>query len=238
MRIFLTLLCVPLLKRFNGRRPLPIRVIFCGTPRTLYVRDGADIAVMCEVFAGDEYATHLAHEPRSIVDIGGHAGYASVYFATVFPKATIRVYEPDPGNFAVLEMNTSDIPAITARQAAVSGTSGTATFYAGTSSISSSLLARDDSRKIVVNAVTLDEILSDQPADLIKFDVEGAEYDLFAASHLRASCARYIGEMHYDLIGHTREEFFTLFPGFEQKERMLGETRSIVDLHMPSRSGA
>jgi FkbM family methyltransferase len=186
---------------------------------------------MCEVFAEDEYATRLDQTPRSIVDIGGHAGYASVYFATVFPKAAIRVYEPDPGNFSVLQMNTRDISAITARQAAVSGTSGTATFYAGTSSISSSLLPRDDSRKIVVNAVTLDEILSEQPADLIKFDVEGAEYDLFAASHLRASCADYIGEMHYDLIGHTRREFLDIFAGFLVKERMLTESRSIVELN-------
>jgi hypothetical protein len=89
MRIFFTLLCVPLLKRLNGRRPMPIRVIFCGTPRTLYVRDGADIAVMCEVFAEDEYATRLDQTPRSIVDIGGHARVLDPHRVCVPPSTEV-----------------------------------------------------------------------------------------------------------------------------------------------------
>ena len=233
-RLFTLLILVLLQKRLLGRRPMLVHATFRGVARRIYVRDGADISVIREIFVDEEYALTQHASPSEIVDIGGHIGFASLYFSIMYPRATIRVYEPDPENFAVLQMNTRDVPVITAYRAAVSKESGSVRFFAGTSSISSSLLKRADSREISVEAVTLDEILSAQPADLIKFDVEGAEYDLFAASRLRTSCPHYIGEMHYDLIGHPRSEFLAFFPAYICDERSIGKLRSIVELRVMS----
>jgi FkbM family methyltransferase len=194
------------------------------------VRDAADIAILREIFVDNEYATSEELRAHHIVDIGGHAGFASVYFALRFPDAEIRTFEPDPENFALLKMNTAKFTRIAARQAAVTARGGATAFFVNESSISSSLERRDGGREIAVSSFSLDEILTEGPADLIKFDVEGAEYDIFSATEKVSACAAYVGELHYDLIGHTKQEFLALFPGYELLERQIGKQRSIVHL--------
>jgi hypothetical protein len=81
-----------------------------------------------------------------------------------------------------------------------------------------------------VETVALDDILSRQPTDLVKFDIEGIEYELFASSKLAVAIPFYVGEMHYDLIGHTSAEFLSFFPGYTAQERRIAPQRTILTL--------
>lgn len=229
--MFFAALCgAPLKRRFaSAAGPTRLHASFGGRRFPLFIRDGADIAVLREVFVEHEYAFDLHDTPESIIDIGGHAGFASIFLSLSFPEASIRTYEPDPSNFAMLLRNTEWFPKIRTHRAAVSDMNGTADFYAGSSSISSSLSSRPETTKLSVETVTLDALLS-EPADLIKFDVEGAEYRMFAASALRNTCPAYIGEVHYDLMGCGRETFASLFGDYEQEETPLSPSRSLMRL--------
>jgi FkbM family methyltransferase len=228
--LFLALMSVPIRKRIWGTRPIPLRINFRETNLPIFVRDAADIAIVREIFVEHEYDISFETPPREIVDIGGHAGYASLFFALTFPAAQIRVFEPDSKNYALLTLNTCSIERIHAYHAVVADAPGPHTFFVNDSSISSSLTERSGARAVSVEGVTLDQILAERPADLVKFDVEGAEHSIFAASSHRAECPTYVGEMHYDLFPQTREEFLALFPAHQMQERSIGSQRSIIEL--------
>lgn len=230
MCVFYTIVSIPIRKKIFGTRPIPARITFHNKSLRVYLRDAADISILKEVFVENEYAVPGITPPTNIVDIGGHAGFASIYFSLMFPNASIRTFEPDPANYTLLLLNTKGFPNIFARQAAGAGTSGTLKFYSSESSISSSLIPRAHSTEITVAALSLDDILAEQPADLVKFDIEGSEYDLFASAQNIATCATYIGEMHYDLIAHSREEFLKPFTKYTVTERNIGKQRTIIQL--------
>ena len=66
--------------------------------------------------------------------------------------------------------------------------------------------------------------------DVLKFDIEGEEFDLFQ-SFSRMHVIRYlIGEFHQDLCHRTLEEFLTLLPTFEPVRVDHGKKRSFVIL--------
>jgi FkbM family methyltransferase len=190
------------------------------------LRDAADIAALHEVFVDKEYNFN-GDSLKTIIDIGGHIGTATLFFASKYPQAHITVYEPEPGNFAVLEKNMDLIKNVSCINAAVSDTEGTIDFYASQSSIASSIYERKNSKKIQVRSILLDSILKD-PVDIVKFDIEGAEYRMFSSSERRQTPRIFIGELHYDLMGADLETFLTLFRGYRSTIRPISASRSIA----------
>lgn len=229
--LWIHLLSVPLRKKLYGRKPIKLTFFFNGTSFVFLIRDGADIAVLREIFVDREYALRTGPAPRTIVDIGGHIGCAAAFFACTYPNASITVYEADPDNVALLKENMRQFPQVTSVGAAVAGAPGEVTLFRhAQSSISSSLKSRGEKGVgIQVPAVSLDDVLR-TAVDLLKFDIEGAEYDLFAASTRVPQCPLYIGEVHYDLMNKSREDFVSLFPGYSHEERPVGNQRSIMTL--------
>ncbi len=226
--LFLSFLWVPVRKKLFGRRTMNLRLVFNGINFSFSIRDAADIAVLEEVFVGCEYALALPREPRRIIDIGSHIGASVAYFASIYPAAIIVAYEPDPENFALLKKNTAAFVNVTAVHAAIADTAGEAVLYKNVSSISSSLSEREGTIALVrVPSLTLDIVLA-KGADLVKFDVEGAEDRIFThASQLKLSPV-YLGEIHYDLISSSRKEFLSVFTDFSLNERPLKPSRSIL----------
>lgn len=232
-RLTFDLLALMARKKLFGRKPVRMSITLAHVRRKIYLRDMADIAVFKEVFVAREYVTPLTSVPRTIVDIGAHIGAASLFFSAEYPDAAITAYEPDPDNYALLVQNTKGLP-ITCVQAAVSDTAGRAALYKGESSIGSSLRRRDDrERKILVPCVALPDVLESRP-DIVKFDVEGEEYRMFS-NVKEIPVEALVGEVHYDLMEATREEFTALFPDFRMEELRISKNRSIVYLHRTER---
>ena len=66
-------------------------------------------------------------------------------------------------------------------------------------------------------------------ADLIKFDIEGAEWEVFEGTPLQ-NISSLIGEYHEDLTGKPVQEFVNLFVGFKSKVNMVSRDRYIVQM--------
>lgn len=140
----------------------------------------------------------LKEPPCVILDLGAHNGIATIQFVAYFPEAFIHCYEPDPGNFKVLKLNTSDLPQVKIHGEAVGPKSGEATLYVnlfrrGASSLKPRKVAR---MAIACRVRSLDDILkSIRGVDMIKFDIEGVEREVFAYSKLVHGVKHIVGEI-------------------------------------------
>jgi FkbM family methyltransferase len=95
--------------------------------RPIWVRTGtSDVATFSEVFMAGQYDLPVDDlAPAHILDLGANVGYASVCFASRWPKARILALEPSSQNFALLQRNLAPWPSVTALQGAVWSHAGT-----------------------------------------------------------------------------------------------------------------
>lgn len=118
------------------------------------------------------------------VDVGANVGYFSVIAAPlVGPQGSVHSFEADPVCFARLQQNVSPYPWACILQAAVGDQPGESVFFRSNDPQESGwgtiLSCEEERERISVPAVTLDGVLTNrklQRLDLIKLDVEGAEY--------------------------------------------------------------
>jgi FkbM family methyltransferase len=135
---------------------------------------------------------------RCFVDVGANLGYYSCLARAFMPEGEVHAFEMDRDNHALLEhnlsLNPSKVEAV-ANQVAVTDEPGEVTYdhLAGVSSPVLSIYRHPDeilnaygltgnepTISVTVPAVTLDDYFADRSLrpDVIKIDVEGAEYDV------------------------------------------------------------
>jgi FkbM family methyltransferase len=142
----------------------------------------------------------LIHEALSVVsvayDIGAHAGFWSLVFASLCPAGQIFAFEPDPANRARLEVNAAQLPNICVLPCAVSDRAGTVRFEQG-SSTSHAI----ENGGIEVRTIALDSCELPTPG-FIKMDIEG--HGALALAGAKATIAR----GHPTILAeiHNREE--------------------------------
>jgi FkbM family methyltransferase len=144
-----------------------------------------DYHVFHRIFARDEYQVD-ALAPGSldtVIDLGGHIGSFAVRAAPLARR--VLTFEPHPDNFKFLKQNTETYANVTARCMAVAGKRGTATLHVSDIPAAHSLYRPKAAQAIVgtaqVETITLADILLENQVDccdLLKIDVEGAEYDI------------------------------------------------------------
>lgn len=162
--------------------------------------------IVNEVFDQHSYYFETQNPNPRIIDIGAHIGVATHYFAHTHPGATIIAVEPHPVSFSMLQENCewnrlSDKANITFIQAAIvpnhilnqdfqqnseKGSSQTTLYTDQTGEWLSSTsiqnggwnAEQEDMTEIIVPALTLAELIDNQPVQLLKMDIEGAEWDV------------------------------------------------------------
>jgi FkbM family methyltransferase len=133
--------------------------------------------------------------------LGAHIGLATLRFKASFPHAIIHCYEPDPENFKLLEKNTKDLLGVILHQEAVGPKDTTSTLYVPIGRHSASSLFRPPENiafhEVRCKVKSLDRILVDidSPVDLVKFDIEGIEYEVFSASKRVQEVPWIVGEL-------------------------------------------
>lgn len=169
------------------------------------VPDYAGLQVLDEVFGQDEYAVKVDARPRGIVDIGGHVGVSTLYFKRRWPDATVTTVEPSPTLFRMLQHNLAPLDGVHPVNAGLAGASGALAFTASDASWTGQTAL---SAEGLIPAVTLDDLLQDE-VDLLKIDVEGAEFEALPSATKLANAVVIVGEIH-------------ALPGSPDSERILG----------------
>lgn len=185
--------------RLRPRTPATVNIRF--GPRTFPVRlqSRTELSLLHEIGVLQEYAPADEIEARVIVDLGAHIGLATLRLLATHPDARVVAVEADPVLVERLRENVAGLP-VTVVHAAICGESGTRPFYrSDTSSLASSLDPTVASQSSIrVPALSLDDLLDSQEieeVDLLKLDVEGAEWELFedgVPSRIRSI----VGEIH------------------------------------------
>jgi FkbM family methyltransferase len=181
-------------------------------PVLVYVRDnGVGTTTVAEFFSPDSeiMSTKLpALHPKVIYDLGANVGVSSLFFASLYPQATIYGFEPLPENFEVCLLNYRGIR--NSSQVfpwAVGSKSGLATFDCKNDSRGGRLKSTHQDpnlqtiAQIQVKIVSIVDLIGKEglpPPDLLKIDVEGAEYDVLVGL---ADYADSVGSIYLETHG-------------------------------------
>jgi FkbM family methyltransferase len=170
-----------------------------------------DINDAVVVLSGKEYPPELLGLANkgadlTVLDCGGHIGTFTMYLKSLYPQAKVLVMEPVPDNLALLQQNIgrNNLTDVTIIPFALYGQSGT--FYidlAGKQFDAVHVTAEKPTHDqfVTIEAKALDEVLAEngtEKIDLMKLDIEGAEYHIFAhsLSALATRVGRIIMEFH------------------------------------------
>jgi FkbM family methyltransferase len=156
-----------------------------------------ELHALTEIFVERCYDTPR-QEATTILDLGANIGIASLWMHTEFPQAIIHSYEPDPEVFKVLKKNMDRILSAKAYNVAVADHIGTLEFYSSERSFSSSIYSVPSSKKIKVATTTIDQAVLHigGAVDILKIDIEGAEFSAFEVANNLRNVSYIIGEIH------------------------------------------
>lgn len=197
--------------------------------------DGARFPIY-EIFADDAYRLEwmCADLPKDlrVLDIGGQIGCFSLAVARRGKDVRVHTYEASPVSASYVQRNVSGNgldDQVTVYAEALSGHAGTFTFVdSGTASGHNGLTAPEGlGTEVTVECNTFDEAVRrlDGRVDLVKIDVEGAEYDILLKSDPAswATVQRMVMEYH-PLEGHHLDELtdFLARVGLHEAEHIRG----------------
>ena len=197
----------------------------------LQVGSFGDYTTLEEIFLERVYEIPDNFKPRAIVDLGSNIGIGIAYFALRHPQARIWAYEPDPNNWQRLQINVNRLQQVQFAKVAVAAKTGTAQLstdrHRGTSS---GLVQEVNAQSVTVETQSLDRILENiglPQIDLVKFDIEGAEYEVFESFTRWERVRAFSGELHELEVPGAPERLCALFKnqGYKvdtQKDRVTG----------------
>lgn len=194
--------------RLTSGRPGMVVHQLRGGPRLTVDAGPTDLRIINEIWIGHCYEGHSQIVPRNgwtVVDLGAHKGIYAARVLHLAPEAHVHCYEPDPHNYACLVRN---VPSAHHHQVAVGSTPGTRTLQQVPSNrgLGSTVEGRLQSRgtptvPVEVPQVSLAQVMEHVgTVDLLKVDVEGAEYDIVLSSEAAAFARVARVVMEYDAI--------------------------------------
>ena len=155
--------------------------------RDVLIRLGtSDLNCLKKVFLTMEYSMPFKISPKVIVDAGANIGMATLYFAAKYPKANIIAIEPESSNFKILQHNCSSLSNVTLLEAALWPFEQTVVIANSQNEkyeFSVAAMTGDGSLAGGIPTINVPALLkktADQRIDLLKLDIEGAEWELFS----------------------------------------------------------
>ncbi len=155
----------------------------------LQLRDDADKSVAAEIFKLREYKMAeavISSATLPILDVGAHAGFFSLYARALNTIVPIIALEPEPHNLQALAENIKNnkIENITVIKGALAKERGERELMRSSDNHNHKLKTVDGEKgNITVQAYSLKNLSAKyfpQGIGLIKMDIEGGEYEVFA----------------------------------------------------------
>jgi FkbM family methyltransferase len=202
VRNALIVLLMPLIRRHLQRRGrfIVVPIDVDGGRRDFVVDCMGDLQVLHEIWSWRIYDVAPLWEARTVVDAGANIGAAVAFFKTLRPDAIVHAYEPDPHTFRKLERNVGDMPGVTLHRTAIGGEDGLATLHSSPNSWDSSLVVGAGGGVEVAcrQLQTARREAGLERIDLLKLDVEGAEFDVLADGGALDGIRAIVAELHFD----------------------------------------
>jgi FkbM family methyltransferase len=198
---------------FWPARPIRLDLRFSGRRVSWRVAHLVDLWVLRQILVDDEYSVS-AKSPRVVLDLGSHIGTSLLYFRAAYPDAWIIGIEPDPEAFKLLVQNAAPLD-VEIHRLAVAATDGPVSLFGTGEPWFSTLYGKGESTS--VDGRSLDSLFQQlglRRVDLLKIDIEEAEYDALRAFPRLHDVGAVVGELHSSDEGR-RRAFFALFEGFK-----------------------
>lgn len=199
----------------------------------VYIRKSdSDLPIFYQVFAELQYDINynLKFKPQNIIDCGANVGYSCLYFAVNFPNANIIGIEPQKDNFYQLRKNLKAYSNIKTINAAI-WDKKTSLAIKNEDEWSASFEVKEQEKINSLHSlqsITIKELMDkyNMPMiDILKIDIEGAEYNLFANDpHYwldKTKCL--IIELHDLLSPGTSQLFFKVMANYKWNTFIKGE---------------
>jgi FkbM family methyltransferase len=152
------------------------------------IRNRSDTIVFLENFFLDSYDRvegFMIKENDTVIDIGAHIGYFTIYAAKKAKKGKVISFEPSKESFKVLKNNLkiNNIQNVNIENIGVRNESGNSILYVDRDNeIGNSMFSNDKNLiKENVQVTSITEIIKKynvKSIDLLKLDCEGAEYEI------------------------------------------------------------
>ena len=173
----------------RSKRPISVTI----RSNRIFIRPNTpDLTVARECFSGEFEAAIKASRPlrfNFVIDAGGYIGTAAIEFAKAFPDARIVTLEPSRNNFEVLRKNVRKFPNIVALNQALGVSKGIISLQArhtGEWGYTTVRHPADSEASVFLHNVEVTTIptllreFNSDGIDLLKLDIEGAEFELFS----------------------------------------------------------
>ncbi len=228
---------------------VPVHVNIGGAECRVRLGAHTDLEILHEIVISGEYDELPCDDARCIVDLGAHIGLATLRLLAANPRAHVVAVEADPKLIKQLRTNLAGLR-VTVVNAAVAHRSGPQTLYRSdvfswANSLSQTMPQQSP---VSVEGVTLRDIFERyglKHVDLLKVDIEGAEWDVFREG-VPQQVSAIIGEIHRsegrpprELLDSLRNDF-SLRIGREDATRLtfwgVRNERSGTPAAMPSRA--
>jgi len=227
VKVFYGVMVSPIKKRLSlgNEFNVNLSIKWRGEKIDLILTELSNLVALYVVFIKRDYDIKTGVPVETIIDLGGNIGLSAIFFTLKYPNSSIYVFEANPNTYKLLSKNVAPFSNISSYNLAVAGSSKDRDLYLveGKSTMSSFVnRVGSGASSIRVKAKTLDDIVKDldiHKIDLLKFDIEGAEFEVFHNSNSLNIVDTLIGELHTSLIGHTKEEFEKIFNSFNLKYR-------------------
>lgn len=141
-----------------------------------------DFVVFNSILVKGEYDLKLSFNPEFIIDAGAFTGVSAVYFRHKYPKAKIIAVEPEKSNFDLLIRNTNPYEGIICVNGAVYGEDVSLVISDETAEKYAFRVEQDNTGTGSLPGYTIETLMKKfqlSHIDILKMDIEGAEYSVF-----------------------------------------------------------
>ena len=154
----------------------------------LFLRNNTtDITVFYQIFLFKQYQIKTKVSPKFIIDCGANVGYSSVYFANIYPEATIIAIEPEYSNFQMLLKNTEAYPNIKCLNNGIWNKSVNLEIIdSGGGNYAFITKVVENKSNKTVSAVSINDIVEKfcmEEIGVLKIDIEGSEKEMFEENY-------------------------------------------------------